>query len=190
MRLSPYQKLIATVIFALSLAGISVWIFGGLSASARNGITMLQEIESRIAILEGERKAARLFDSFSEERQEELGRIRRFFPNRERPVELIEELEKLARDTKNSISIDVDEGKSKIGKDLVFRLTVEGSQKSPRDYLKLLLLLPYEIRVEDMVFQKITTAQKDVSSLPTYRLLAVISVNPALDSKILNPAAR
>lgn len=176
MRFSVYQKLVVTSIFVLFLAGAIIWGFWRLSASVRSGIMTLEEIESRIARLEAERKAARLFDSFSEGREEDMERIRRFSPNRERPVELIEELEQLARNTKNSISIDVDEGRSKAGRDLVFRLTVEGGKTGPRDYLKLLLLLPYEIRVEDMVFQKITTAQKDVSSLPTHRLLAVISV--------------
>ncbi len=176
MRFSSYQKLIITAVLALLLALTSAWIFWRLSAGARSGVAMLRETEVRIGEFEEKRKAARLFEALLEERKEDFERISRFSPNRERPVELIEELEQLAKDTQNSISIDVDEGRSNIGQNLVFRLTVEGSETSSRNYLKLLLLLPYEIKVEDLVFQQITTAQKSVLFLPSHRLSAVISV--------------
>lgn len=180
--LTPVQKFVAAIALSILGIGLSGGIFWWLSSAVRGGTETLQEIESKIAALESERKNARFFEAFLEERSDQFERIRRFSPNREQPVEFIEGLEALARDTKNLISLDFDEGRSKKNAELIFRLTVEGDETSPRKFLKLLLLLPYEIRVEDLVFQQIAAGgiapeeQKSLAGRPTHRLFALISV--------------
>lgn len=182
MKLNPTQKFIAAVALSVLGIGLSGGIFWRLSSAVRGGTEMLQKIESKIAALESERKNARSFEVLLEERSDQFARIRRFSPSREQPVEFIEGLEALARDTKNLISLDFDEGRSKKNTELIFRLTVEGDETSPRKFLKLLELLPYEIRMEDLVFQQIVAGgiaqeeQKSAVGRPTHRLFALISV--------------
>lgn len=180
--LTPTQKFIAAIALSILGIGLSGGVFWRLSSAVRGGTGMLQEIESKIAALESERKNTRSFEALLEERSDQFARIRRFSPNREQPVEFIEGLEALARDTKNSISLDFDEGRSKKNAELIFRLTVEGDETSSRKFLKLLEFLPYEIRMEDLVFQQISAGgsapdeQKSASGRPTHRLFALISV--------------
>ncbi|MBI2640413.1 MAG: hypothetical protein HYW91_00830 [Candidatus Sungbacteria bacterium] len=186
VRITQPQKFLMTLVSSILLVGIFIAIFWWLSVNVQGGIEELRRIETEISASEAERKSARAFEELSEARDGDLERIRGFSPNRERPVEFIENLEMAAKDTGNSITLDFDEGRSKTNGRLIFRVTAEGDENGPRNYLKLLELMPYEIRIEDVVFQQITadvssasspeSSLKPVVSRPTHRLLAVISV--------------
>lgn len=183
---SPRVRSITTSFLALSAAVFSVWIFWSVASGVSGGVENLKSIEARAISLERDRKKARAFEALSEERRSDFQRLRLLSPHKERPVELIEQLEELAKNTKNSIAIDVDEGRSKTNGGLFFRLTAEGSLASTRDYLRALELMPYVVGVEDLVLQEISAGvlpgsspagqEKAASIRPTHRLLAVISV--------------
>lgn len=181
-KFSIFRKFVITAALAVFGVGFCAGVFWWLSSSVRAGIESLRTIGEKITALEDGRRSARSSASLFEERKTDIERIRNFSPNRERPVELIEELESLGHSTGNAITLDFDEARSKANGRLVFRLTVEGSEREPREYLKLLELMPYEIRVEDLAFQQIAlqsssaSQTKAASSIPTHRLILVISV--------------
>lgn len=184
MKVSPGAKFMVTSTAALLLVGFSAALFWRLSGSVKSGVETLQDIGARIAALEEDRKAARIFESLREGRKEDFERINRFLPQSESPVELIEGLEALARGTKNSIVLDADENRSKAIGELVFRLTVEGSEESVRKYLAALELIPYGLRVEDIVLQQIDIGNLLPPELsghggairPTHRMLLTVLV--------------
>ncbi len=180
MRFAVLNKFVVTVVLALVAVSTSFVIFWWLLLYVRNSAMRLGDVESKIAVSEEERKVARAAETFLKEQERDLERIRLFSPNKERPVEFIESIESLGKDTGNSIVLDFDEGRSK-GANLVFRITVEGTAQSVRQYLRIMELMPYEIHVEDLAFQRLTIAnesekQQVSRSLPTHRLTAVLNI--------------
>lgn len=184
MNLTSSGKFAVTSSAALAAVGVSLVIFFMLSRYVSTSAARFEEIEFRISTLEEERKFADLAKNFLVERAGDLERVRRFSPNRERPVELIEAFEALARKTGNSSVLDFDEEKSKTA-GLVFRVTVDGTEKNIRRYLKLLELMPYQISVEDLTFQQLAStgesALKKASGVPvTHRLILALNVKTFL----------
>lgn len=184
MRVNAARKLIITSALSLFIAGFSAAGFWRLAQGVTRGESRLQVIESQIASLEEERKLARSGASLLEAHRRDLERFRKIAVNRERPVEFIETLENLAKDTKNTIVLDFDEGRSSPDS-LLLRLTVEGSEESTRQYLSLLEFLPHEIRVEELTLQSIGGGGRAAPSPPpgtkgappSHRLLLTIRVS-------------
>ena len=151
------------------MIGVFGWIFITLQNSEASlgellsGI--LSEQEGRISL----QRAGRLM----EDKKDDIQRVDNFLVARANPVNFIESLEDLARQTQNKIVIDLDEAKSQANKHLVFRLTVDGTQKSALKYSELLEFLPYQISVQELSFQKISPA-KGVSGA---RIIILIEVN-------------
>lgn len=162
MKFGARQKFFLTIV--LSLVGLSFLslVLIILLNQAKTASAVLRRSAEKIAELEIKRKLADEMRVLIKDRVEDLARINKFFVDRERPVDFIESLEEMAKKTKNRVAIDFNEARSK-SKNLFFKLTIEGSENSVRKYLKLLELMPYKIRVEDLTFQKIT-----ISETPTF----------------------
>lgn len=178
MRLTPRQNIILTLILALVAVSPFGWVYVSMAASVANASASLREIGGRIAALEEERRQVRALEKMLEDRGADFARIDAFFVNRDRPVDFIEQVEDLARRTQNTLVLGV-EGPADNSGELGFRLTIDGSQSTVSRYLKLFELLPYALRVEDLVFQRIAEGGRGVlpgPGTPTARLILVVKV--------------
>lgn len=183
MKFIHRQKFFLTIAVATAGMGFFGWMMGWLLIQINEVGVTLRGVAEKMAKLEVERKTARGAHVFLKERAEDLAKINNFFVDRERPVEFIENLEEIAKKTKNQIVIDFDEGRSK-ERNLFFRLVVDGSEASIRKYLKLLELMPYKIKVGDLTFQKISVLEqpaflsrsKTLENPMSHRLVVLIQV--------------
>ena len=142
---------------ALILAGGAIILFFWFWADVGRTRYLLADIEAETRALEEERRMARSSSSVLEERKTETARIRKFFVDRERPVEFIENVEVLARTTGNEIVLGIDEGRKTPGT-LAFRFNLGGTPQSVWEYLSLLELAPYQITIEDLSFRRVLGA--------------------------------
>lgn len=185
MRFTSKQKLFVTAAVSLLAVGFLGGAFWKLSGIIENSDARLQNIESKIFSFEEERTLARTAEGVIKARRDDIGRINGFFVDRERPIEFIESLERIAKETRNKMALDFDEGRSKEER-LFFRITAEGEEKNVRKFLRLLEFMPYEIRIEDLSFQRIGVStgvyvppvpgKKAGEAPPSLRLFLFISV--------------
>ena len=180
MKLSPKQKLIFTSGISLAVMAILAWTFFYLAYGVINARSSAGIIMERIAKVEAEIAQARTFKGILKDRGDDIAYIEKLFVDRERPVELIERLESTASSTRAALLIDLD-ARSADEEFLALRLTLEGSNQSILKYLSLLELLPYEIKIDEIAFQRSGNEQpKIVGSGPagarTSRLLLSIGV--------------
>ncbi len=164
MSFSFNKNIVFTVVLALLAVGISVWVYVFVATAVQNADASLQEIGSRIATLEEDRRRVRILEKVMEERKADFARINSFFVSRERPIGFIEEVEGLAKQTNNAIALAIEEQTAK-SPELSFRITVDGSEQNVSRYLKLFELLPYALRVDDMVFQRLSGSEAGTARL-------------------------
>lgn len=155
IRLSPRQSITFTSFAALTAIGIFVWVYVSMATAVDSADASFKEIGGKIAALEEDRKRVRILEKMIEERKHDFARIDGFFVSRDRPIDFIEQVEDLARRTQNTVVLDVDETGGDIS-ELGFRLTVDGSESGVSHYLRTFELLPYAVRMEDMVFQRLS----------------------------------
>ena len=171
MRFSHFRKLVFTIlsyIFAVAVfSGAYLWMFWRIGELK----ILINEDRAKISFLEEERKTVRRIDSLLSERGADVTRVKNFFVEPEMVVEFIESMEALAKNAGNKISIDFDEQKS-AGENYHFRFTVDGASESVIGYLRALELYPAEIRIQDLVFQRLIQA----AGGPTYRLIINVAV--------------
>lgn len=170
MRDFLHHKIFITSFIAALLLGFLAWSFLRLNRGADELRAKLNDIQIKVLFNEQERKAIRLAQSTKDEYKSDLERISKIFVKKDQPIGLVEDLEGLAKASGNLFVIDLDENKSAEGKNLFFRVAVDGTQTSVIRYLKALELMPYKISVREMVFQKID------SEKATHRLSLLISV--------------
>lgn len=178
-RLSSQQKFWVTA----AAAGLLVAALGGtlfsLSSAVQRANAMLDSLEEKLRTVEDERASARLLKKILAVNEKELQKLRGFFVERERPVEFIEYLEEVARQSRNSLILDVTE--SEPGQPLTFRLTVDGSERSVAKYLALLESMRYRLEIKEFSFQRLDSTSRSrereqAAIVPTARLMAVIEV--------------
>ena len=156
--MNPRRKLFLMMGISLTILVFWGWVLARLLQQVKNTNITLRELEEKVGELETRRKMAGDMQILFQDRAEDFSKIKSFSVNKERPVVFIEDLEDIARKTLNRIGINFDEGKSK-DKNIYFRLMVDGSEDSLLKYLKLLELLPYKIKVEEVSFQKLTSSE-------------------------------
>lgn len=165
---------------ALTVAlGWTNWKMYSVLTVARDTI---QEIEKKIAAMEEQKRSAKRFQNLRIERREDIDRINSFFVNKEKPVEFIEDLEELARNTKNRLLLSVDS--TATGNILKFRIEIEGTQESVFRYLKLLELVPYEAYITDISMSKIIGSRGPVSQLEKSGAVALATTKLGLALKV------
>ena len=163
-RISPRQNLMFTSLLALIPLGAFIWVYVFMAVAVSRADASLKEIGGKIAALEEDRRRVRILEKIMEERRSDFAKINAFLVSHDRPVGLIEQVEDLAKRTHNAVALAV-EGQVNNTPELGFRITVDGSEESVARYLKLFELLSYAIRVEDMVFQRLSGGE--VSVLPS-----------------------
>lgn len=177
-RISPQQNIILTLFVALTAIGVFVWAYVSMAIAVGSADASFREIGGKIAALEEDRKQVRILGKMMEERKTDFIRIDAFFVSRDRPIDFIEQVEDLAKRTQNTVVLDVDEARGD-SSELGFRLTVDGSEGGVSRYLRTFELLPYAVRVEDMVFQRLSGGEGDLppgAGTATARLILVIKV--------------
>lgn len=172
-RLNPFQKQILSVFVFTTLVALSVGIFVWLGRQVAKSEEDLIRIESEIASLAEERRRARAAELLFKEKEAEIRRIDAFLISSDRPVEFIENLEKIGRGTKNAVSLDLVTDKA-AGGSFSFRVTAEGTEANVGNYLSLLELLPHDISIEELTFHRLRASSADSSK--EARLTVVINV--------------
>lgn len=162
VQLSAATKLISAIVLAGATAFLTVAAFVWLLFYMKNMENSFTVIESKIFTLEDSRAAAKRVTGTIQEEELALRRISKFFIDQKNPVSFIEELETLAQDTRNKISLNIDEQKS-TSDSLVFHLTLDGDTTSVMRYVKLLELLPHEIIISDIGYQENEPAPASLS---------------------------
>lgn len=174
--ITAIHKLWATAAIAALVLIAGGWGFGRMSHRVIQSDLALAEIQSRIGASAEERRGVRSLEEILKKRQPDLDRISAFFVPRERPIAFIEQVERLAASTGNSIAIDVDDGRSN-EEALVLRFTVEGGEKNMLRYVRLLEAMPYKIEMEEMIFQKVALeTRSDTKPIPPARLIIALRV--------------
>lgn len=158
MRINPFYTFIITI--AVCALVISVLVFGlvSMSLNVLSADDELAAVDAKINELYQERRRAETVGMLLTERKDDIVRLRGFFLDRQRPIEFIEQLENLARMTKNTIALGVQEG-SKDTSSLSFRITVDGTQSSIRTFVRIFDVLPYSITISSVTFQNQSAAQ-------------------------------
>lgn len=178
------HKLVATQKFAaiilLSAAGVlvSAWTFVRLSSGALDARASIIQIQADTKRFEEDQVAARTLAKVVGERTADIGRLKAFFVDRQEPVAFIEQLEDLGRATHTSVSLSLPSSSGSTDNGVLsFRITVDGSPDNLVTYVKLLGLLPYNVALHDLAFQKLEEGQGIVGA-PTgsHRLTLLISV--------------
>lgn len=164
MKFNLRQKFLATVIVTPLLVGVFGWLYIAMASAVRRADSGLAQVEASIAGLERERRQARIFERTIEGREKDLARIENFFVDHERPLEFIEQLESLAKVTGSLIALNI-ESPTAGGRDLNFRITLDGFEPNVARYLKLFELLPYEIKVQELTLQKIEGSRESDTRL-------------------------
>lgn len=178
MSFSLRKNIFFTVILAAMAVGAFAGVYVFMASAVNNANASLKEIGGKIAALEEDRRRVRILERIMEKREPDFARINAFFVSRERPIDFIEKVEDLAKRTGNAVALAV-EGQAN-GPELGFRLTVDGNEQSVARYLKLFELLPYALRVEDMVFQRLSGGEASIlpgaGATPTARLILVVKI--------------
>jgi len=164
MRISLRARFIVTTVVALLLSLIAVLAYLQLFFSIRGIKTVFAALETKIALAEKERKSSRLDSTLLETRAEDLKRINNFLIDRENPLPFIEAVEMLAKNTQNRLSLDFAETESK-QEGIAFRLTTEGSEPNVLRFLSLLEVMPYDIEIRDVIFQRTYTESKNIQAV-------------------------
>ena len=133
----------------MAAAGIFLLLAGRVWSDADVRRDFASKINDRMNERVIGNRSAALFSS----RSADIERIRSFFINRDQPVAFVENLERAATKSGAIVTFDLDEANS-TPHDLLFRLTVGGSQESVIRYLELLETMPYLMHGEEITFEK------------------------------------
>ena len=128
-------------------------IFILLAAQVRSGADVQRDLASKIRDRIDERAVGHSSAALFSSRSADIERVKSFFINRGQPVAFVENLERAAATSGVIVTFDLDEVSSG-PHDLLFRLTIGGSQESVIRYLELLETAPYMARIEEVTFEK------------------------------------
>lgn len=151
MRRAPFHKFIATISISALSVGVLAWIFFWTMHATDRIRLEIAQINSDSAALGTEREHALVFARLAGERPQNFERIAGYAVDPENPVAFIETLEGLAKKTNNQIKLDVGAATISEG-ELPFNISIEGAKNDVLKYLKLVELLPYELRIESFEF--------------------------------------
>lgn len=181
MRLAPFHKFIATISFSALSVGVLAWIFFWTMHATDRIRLEIAQINSDSAALGAEREHALVFARLADERPQDFERIAGYAVDPENPVAFIETLEGLAKKTNNQIKLDVGAATISEG-ELPFSISLEGAKNDVLKYLKLVELLPYELRVENFDFtSSVSQSQPKAGAGPIVQLRVALRVKTFLE---------
>ncbi len=153
---------VTVALSCVSLSASAYW-FAGLASSVLDYRTTLQKLDEQISALEEKRLRARRIEALLQGRAADLARVKTSFVER-RPVLLIEEIERIADHTKNTLALEIIESEPLLH-DVGLRLIIEGTEASVRTMLELVELLPYQVSVDDLAFERINVSSASGATL-------------------------
>lgn len=174
------KKLILTIFVASLFIIASGLLFAWLVIHVQTVTQGLKEVETEIATHEANRTSARKAEVSLEENKDIVARINNTLINHDRPIDFLEELTNLGKNTGNKIVLDYLEQESSADS-LVFRITIDGTKASVLNYLTILELTPYVITIENINWLDMTeenTGAPTTSKADT-RLLFTLRVKTA-----------
>lgn len=167
----------------VSLIGVfvSVGAFVFLHSRIQAARGALQDIATEIGTREMARRNARALAQILAARERDIERVQSFFIDRDRPVEFVETLERLATTAGVALEISVDEG---VGRDtpLVFRLSVKGARVRVLQYLGLIETVPHAVRVAAFQYQS-EVSREDAAGQDSGNVPAVLSILLEVESQ-------
>lgn len=168
--MSSSKKLIITVVFStLAVAG-SFFLFLRIFRETEKNARERAGIASEISASEGKRILLRNAQIMLTQNENATTRIKNIYIDSENPVEFIEEIEHLAQITHNNLLLDLSHA-APDERYLGFEITLEAVEKNTLDFLALLELLPYEITVTKINFQKIGFGSPRASETESKRIV-------------------
>lgn len=152
MSIGPFYKFIITA--GICLLVISALIFGlfYMSSNIFSADGEFAAVDAKINELYQERKRAETVNMLLTEHKDDIIRLHHFFLDRQHPIDFIQQLENVARATKNTLTLGVNEGTADTSS-LSFRITVDGTQSSIRTFIRILDALPYSVTLGSITFQ-------------------------------------
>ena len=146
MRNTPRQKSIIAIVISFLLIPASIAATWFLYREMQAIKTEIQTIREGIASLEAENGAIRDFQAVRSRRADDIGRINKFFIEKDRPLAFIETIESLGRITQTALAIDAG-GMSKESDYFTFRFAIDGDRENTFKFLSLLEQIPYNILI-------------------------------------------
>ncbi len=140
---------------ALALVGIAASGWWWLSSQIARFEETLAAINEQLASLEATRISARSGAVMLETRRADLEKLRMFFADKDRPIAFIEAIEELARRTGTTATLTIAEGVN-TSDAVPFKMIIEGREDRALAMLKLVELMPYQIAITDLSFQRST----------------------------------
>lgn len=181
MSMTLGKKFFITIIAAVLAAAALAALYGWLYSHIRKEKERLSGFEYDISLSEKGRAAARSLSVLFSEHEADIRRIENFFVDPNQPVDFIESLERLARQTGNHAVLSI-ESAPKDQHMFSFRLSAEGAEEKLIKYVRMLELLPYEIHMDEISLQRSLGQEtgsggaKESSVAPTHRLTLLIRV--------------
>lgn len=179
MILAPKHKFFITALSSLLILVGLGWLWWFLISGIETFKDALYDVRLKIVAQEEERKSARQLASLMKARRIDLEKTDSLLIDKEKPIEFIEGVESLARKTGSRMFLGV-EGSVDPAGFMNFKLNIEDTERGARSFLEMLTLMPYEILVEDINFQKISsvpvTLPDGKNFAPTARLGILIKV--------------
>ncbi len=146
------RYLITIIVCSLIIAGL-LGVFWWLSRKITASRAALEESQNRVVILEDQRSQARILAGLLKKRAHDLDRIRNvFIVDRKRPIAFIDAMEALAQGTGTSIKMTIDPN-NKDPQVLGFQAVIAGSETGLRTMLRAVELAPYQISIDNLIFQ-------------------------------------
>ncbi|MDZ4299800.1 MAG: hypothetical protein U1A26_02675 [Candidatus Sungbacteria bacterium] len=150
---ASYRRYVLTIIVSAlivaGLVGMLWWLWRMIEVSR----AMLEESQSRAAILKDQRSQARILAGLLKKRADDLERVRALLIlYRDRPVAFVEAIEALAQRTGTFVKLTIDSNNQE-AMILAFHAVITGSEASVRTMLRAVELMPYHVSIDELRFQ-------------------------------------
>ena len=138
-------------------------VFFLLARQVRQSVDIRRNLASKASDFLDERSAGQGSAILFSSRIADMNRINDFFIAGGEPIPFVENLERIATTTGVHVTFSVDEPQS-ADRNLLFRVTVAGSEKNVLRYLEILEHLPYLAHMEDVTFQRASSGSTGAGS--------------------------
>lgn len=169
--MSTFKKKFIAILFLSSLAvGGSFFLFLLVLNETQKNMEEIAAAQQEISASEEKRAAISKAKTLFAQYESAITRINNVYVNKDSPVEFIEEIERLAEKTRNNLALAIDSPASD-GSFLGFQITLEAIEKNALDFLSLIELLPYEIIITELHFQKIEQGSSSARETESKRIV-------------------
>lgn len=166
MQLSPLQKLIAALFASLAIVGGLLFAFILVSRNVQSYRDTLGMTATSISSSEQNFNRLAKIQDLIKNRRSDIKRLENITINRKQPLQFIETIEKISHLTNTRVALAADEIKGNT-ESLLFRAAIEGNDKNVRTVLALIQSLPYQIKIDNLAFQRDVPRTANKGGQPT-----------------------